>query len=422
VYLNSFIIIDTLFLVTAFISSFNRRYVLLWIGPRRLSDGSTSSALILLFLLVLFFSSPHVKDISLSIGFRIDTMNTHDFMSCANCREGSLCIVCASLETDSRLSNVDEMENSASQGKKSALMTKRKLMMRIALRTDSRNPDSGVFIEKTDAEVLAAGLGAGDMEEELLRLLVDDKELVNGKSSLLHSAPFLAKVTAYLQRHGVPFEHMDVWVPSLVPGTEEPPVSARLTYAGSATTDKIVGEDGKTSRSLTAEEKFRLDAFGDYSQRFSFDVGLSHGSGLPGRVYESGRHTWEQGVHNASHNRFERRGGALQFGIKTAVAIPIASPTTGRLVVMLYSCLDRPKDEEMRAKLANEMTKVSNICWVDPGSYSPAFYSNIIISSSFFHSCSLLHLPNGSLLSISGWTKRSLLSVVLPAPRPLRVM
>ena len=198
-------------------------------------------------------------------------------------------------------------------------MTQRKLMTRVALRTDSRNPDNGVFIEKTDAEVRAAGLSAGDMEEELLSLLVDDKKLantmdMNGKSSLLHSAPFLAKVTAYLQRHDVPFEHMDVWVPSFVPGSEGDQTSpARLCYAGSATTDKLVGEDGKTSRCLTSEEQFNLHAFGDYSQRFSFDVNC----GLPGRVYGSGRHSWEQGVHNASHNRFERCGGAFQWGIKT---------------------------------------------------------------------------------------------------------
>jgi hypothetical protein len=179
---------------------------------------------------------------------------------------------------------------------------------------------------------------------------------VNGKSSLLHSAPFLIKVTAYLQRHSVPFEHIDVWVPSFVPGSEGG--ECRLCYAGSATTDKLVGEDGKTSRALTSEEKFNLYAFGDYSQKFSFDVG----SGLPGRVYENGRPTWEQSVHNAPHNHFERCGGALQWGIKTVVGLAIASPKVGRIVVTLYSCLDRPKDEDIVAKLSEEFTRVSHIC------------------------------------------------------------
>jgi hypothetical protein len=274
------------------------------------------------------------------------------------------------LDADAWLSSVEEMDRRASQAKDSARMTKRKLMMGVALRTDSRNPDNGVFIEKTDAEVRAASLAGGDdhhsdrdMEEELLSLLVDDKKLahtmdVNGKSSLLHSAPFLAKVTAYLQRHSVPFEHIDVWVPSFVPGSEGDQTSCRLCYAGSATTDKLVGEDGKTSRALSSEEKFNLYAFGDYSQKFSFDVGC----GLPGRVYESGRPTWEQSVHNAPHNHFERCGGAFQWGIKTVVGIPIASPNVGRIVVTLYSCVDRPKDEDIVAKLSEEFTRVSHIC------------------------------------------------------------
>jgi hypothetical protein len=291
-----------------------------------------------------------------------------------------LCSDCASIETDSRLSSVEEMENRASQARNSALMTKRKLTMRVALRTDSKNPDNRVFIEKTDAEVRAASLGAGDIEEELLSLLVDDMTLappldMNGSSSLLHSAPFLAKVTAYLQSNGVPFEHMDVWVPSYVPGPEGDPASCRLCYAGSATTDKIVGEDGKTSRFLSSEEKFNLYAFGDYSQKFSFDVG----GGLPGRVYESGRPTWEQRVHNAPHNHFERCGGSFQWGIQTVVGIPIASPNVGRIVVTLYSCLDRPKDEDIVFKLSKEFTRVSNLCRVDPVTY----WCAILMSSSF---------------------------------------
>jgi hypothetical protein len=119
--------------------------------------------------------------------------------------------------------------------------------------------------------------------------------------------PFLVKVTAYLQRHDAPFEHMDEWVPSFFEGSEGDPASAGIFYAGSATTAKLVGEDGKTSRSLTLEEQFSLHAFGDYSQRFSSHVKY----GLPGRVYENRRHTWERSFHNAPHNRFERCGGAF---------------------------------------------------------------------------------------------------------------
>jgi bHLH-MYC and R2R3-MYB transcription factors N-terminal len=278
--------------------------------------------------------------------------------------------VCAEIgqpiDADSWLSSVEEMDRRASVAKDAARMTRRKLMIGVALRTDSQNQCPGVFIEKTEADVRASGygtddgLGGKDVEEELFSMLGDDKGLaasldVNGKSSQLHSAPFLAKTMAYLQRHSIPFEHVDLWVPSFVPGSESDSTSCRLCYAGSVTTDKIVGEDGKSTRTLTSEEQFNLHAFGDYSQKFSFDVGF----GLPGRVYESGRPTWEQRVHNAPHTHFERCGGALQWGIKTVVGIPIASPNVGRIVVALYSTEDRSKDEDLVVRLSEEFTRVS---------------------------------------------------------------
>lgn len=271
------------------------------------------------------------------------------------------------LDADGWLSSVEEMDRRASQAQNAARMTKRKLMMGFALRTDCRNPDQGVFIEKTEDEQMVAehATGDGDQAKEadmMMNFLAERKAEslamdMNGKSSLLHSAPFLAKTVSYLQRHNVPFEHVDLWVPSFVPagGAEMASAEAcRLCYAGSATVDKQVDQDGKNTRALTSEAQFNLFAFGDYSQKFSFDVGC----GLPGRVYESGRPTWEQSVHNAPHHHFERCGGALQWGIKTVLGIPIASPNVGRIVVTLYSCHDRPKDQELVARLMDEFTRL----------------------------------------------------------------
>ena len=270
------------------------------------------------------------------------------------------------LDADAWLSSVEEMDRRASQAQNTARMTRRKLMMGFALRTDSRNPDHGVFIEKTEDEQMISEHTSpdGDQSKEadmMLNFLSERKGEslamdMNGKSSLLHSAPFLAKTTQYLQRHNVPFEHVDLWVPSFVPtaGQDGGGEACRLCYAGSATVEKQVEQDGKTTRNLTPEEQFNLFAFGDYSQKFSFDVGC----GLPGRVYESGRPTWEQSVHNAPHHHFERCGGALQWGIKTVLGIPIASPNVGRIVVTLYSCHDRPKDQELVARLMDEFTRV----------------------------------------------------------------
>jgi len=280
--------------------------------------------------------------------------------------------VCAAvgqpLDADSWLSSVEEMDRRASTARDAARMAKRKQMMGVALKTDSRNPEHGVFIERTVAEARSFG-PSGDtsvdgVEDDISALLAEEKYSpldVNGKSSLLHSAPFLAKVTSYLHRHNAPFEHVDLWVPSFVCGdggvAGEQSV-CRLCYAGSATADKVVEASGKASRDISADEKFNFFAFGDYSQKFSFDVGC----GLPGRVYESGRPTWEQSVHNAPHSHFERCGGARQWGIKTVLGIPIASPNVGRIVVTLYSCCDRPKDEELVSRLSEEFTKVCSEC------------------------------------------------------------
>jgi hypothetical protein len=283
--------------------------------------------------------------------------------------------VCAAVgqpvDADAWLSSVEEMDRRVSQAKDAARMAKRKLMMGVALKTDVMNLEHGVFIERTDAEVRAAAMGTTnaeateeEIEEELLNMLADDKTSMpsldfNGKSSLLHSAPFLSKVTTYVQRHGVPFEHVDVWVPSFVGDGAQVAdhASCRLCYAGSATTDKIIEIDGKSVRQLTADEKFNLNAFGDYSQKFSFDVGC----GLPGRVYESGRPTWEQSIQNAPESFFERGGGAKQWGVNTVLGIPIASPNVGRIVVTLYSMFDRMKDEDLVSRLSEEFTRVRSL-------------------------------------------------------------
>jgi hypothetical protein len=279
--------------------------------------------------------------------------------------------VCAALgqpvDADGWLSSVEEMDRRASQAKDAARMAKRKLMMGVALKTDSQNTDHGVFIERTAAEARAISSGdvasLGDaMEDEMINMLVDEAAQnyspldLNGKSSLLHSAPFLAKITAYLQRHNVPFEHIDVWVPSYV-GEGGDQSTCRLCYAGCATAEKLVETDLKTSRPLSGDESFNFHAFGDYSQKFSFDVGC----GLPGRVYESGRPTWEQSVHNAPHTHFERCGGANQWNIRTVLGIPVASPNVGRIVVTFYSTFDRNKDEDLVSRLSEECTKVSEM-------------------------------------------------------------
>lgn len=287
------------------------------------------------------------------------------------------------LDADAWLSSVEEMDRRANHAKDAARMQRRKLMMGNALRTDMMNPEQGVFIETSEVEKLAAEQeeaasvfsgadtgGCADTEEALLSLLTDanlpsEEDIQMGaldcseKSTLSQSAPFLSKVISYMERHHVPFEHVDLWVPSFVPTdsgeSESSGTSCRLCYAGSATVENEVRPDGSASMPLSADDVFNFQAFGDYSQKFSFDVGC----GLPGRVYNSGLPTWEQSVQNAPDHHFERCGGAVQWGIKTVVGIPIASPTVGRIVVTLYSRHDRSKDEDFVARLTSEFTRVS---------------------------------------------------------------
>ncbi|KAL3783639.1 hypothetical protein ACHAW5_007423 [Stephanodiscus triporus] len=185
--------------------------------------------------------------------------------------------------------------------------------------------------------------------------------------NLKHAAPFLSGIASYIERNGVPFEHVDVWVPRHAEDGGE----FRLCFGGSMTLGVQVindpasggvdvcpnpspgvdpsGGGGSPPRRvfLSAEDKFNLSLFGVYSQKFSFQSGC----GLPGRIFKSGIPAWEQFVCNAPPELFERRGGAMQFGLKTALGIPIDSPNVGRVVLVLYSKHDRTKDEGLVARM-----------------------------------------------------------------------
>uniref|UniRef100_A0A7S0GI16 Uncharacterized protein n=1 Tax=Proboscia inermis TaxID=420281 RepID=A0A7S0GI16_9STRA len=292
------------------------------------------------------------------------------------------------LDADAWLSSVEEMERRASMAKDAARMARRKLMIGKALSQDIKNTDRGVFIERSAndmnadsvaaacaSSLIAAGMpqaatGFSADSEEFLSLLTDksifdEKEIDKigtkqpSKKSIVAS-PFLDKIMSFLQRSGIAFEHVDAWVPSFIPSPGEGDVGAgntrtkcRLCYAGSATADVQVTANGR-HEPVGNEELFNLLAFGDYSQKFSFDVGC----GLPGRVYQTGIPTWEQSVHNAPLEHFERCGGAVQWGIRTVVGIPVPSPKVGRIVVTLYSCHDRQKDQELVGRLCDEFTRL----------------------------------------------------------------
>jgi hypothetical protein len=281
------------------------------------------------------------------------------------------------LDADLWLSSVEEMDRRASKAKDAARMARRKVLMGYALSQDSMNPERGVFIERSTEAKANGVLTAHDSSGSLAGMVSrGDKKPRTGhdakKSLRSYSSPFVGKVIQYIHRHNIPFEHIDAWVPSFVPvssegagGPAQASMSAgsglkcRLCFAGFASTETQIPSEGGRPVPLGGQDQFDLLSFGEYSQKFSFDVGC----GLPGRVYSSGICSWEQGVENAPSGQFERCGGASQWGIKTVLGVPIPSPNVGRVVVLLYSRHDRKRDPEMVRRIADELTKVRLKCF-----------------------------------------------------------
>eukprot|EP00581_Thalassiosira_minuscula_P027878 CAMPEP_0183752546 /NCGR_PEP_ID=MMETSP0739-20130205/2414_1 /TAXON_ID=385413 /ORGANISM="Thalassiosira miniscula, Strain CCMP1093" /LENGTH=844 /DNA_ID=CAMNT_0025988927 /DNA_START=210 /DNA_END=2744 /DNA_ORIENTATION=- len=345
-----------------------------------------------------------------------------------------------SFDADDWLRSVDVMDRRVTLAKSRNRMVRRRVMMGKAMEKDTSNPTPGIFIDQqksddctdVDFELLASALEANDSEDADLSALyssmargtdatpatvheVSDSSRSPSaepipqapfRSALLPSlgssegpnfrfaAPFLAKIAEYIERHRVPFEHIDIWVPRAYPDPVLDPTGAtapeqsllgsgstvnnvageggrkeRLCFAGSASVGvQILPENEVTpgrlpappiypqSRPIThavplsSDEIYHLSLFGSYSEKFSF----SSGCGLPGRVYESAVPAWEQFIANAPSHLFERRGGAMQFGIKTALGLPLRSPNVGRIVLVLYSKQNREKNDELVARMVRD--------------------------------------------------------------------
>ena len=271
------------------------------------------------------------------------------------------------LAANAWLSSVEEMDRRASQAKDAARMARRKVMMGYALSRDSMNPQRGVFIERSGSngrnEILSMNAGTVYLNEAQRQVQIDEAQRQRQRGNEVRSlrdfsSPFVGKVIQYMDRHQIPFEHMDAWVPSYVPNQSSSinqEQKCRLCFAGFASAKGQISSETGHLLSLSGQDHFDLLSFGEYSSKFSFDVGC----GLPGRVYSSGVCSWEQGVANAPCDQFERCGGASQWGIKTVLGIPIPSPNVGRIVVVLYSKHDRKRDPAMVRRITDELTKVS---------------------------------------------------------------
>jgi hypothetical protein len=309
-----------------------------------------------------------------------------------------------SLNADKWLASVEEMDRRNLRVKEVERVRRREMMMGCALRRDTMNPDRGVVIDGVKSSCVENGnaltgggaiAGGSAMNNDAhqdgmshstsqfdgnanaimttyqngtLQDSFPSTTTANGtlQESQNTASPFLHKIIAFIQLHHVPFEYVDVWVPSFVPdegtnssnndGSSKEEPKCRLCYAGSLIANQVILENNNRRQAvpLSPEDQFNLQSFGDYSESFSFDVGC----GLPGRVYHMGVPTWEQSVHNAPLNHFERVGGAQQWGIRTVVGIPVPSPNVGRVVVVLYSRHDRVKDHDLVIRLTEEFTRL----------------------------------------------------------------
>lgn len=344
-------------------------------------------------------------------------------------------------DADKWLQSVDQMDRRVVLEKNRSRMNKRRMLMGKALETDLTDSIPGVFIDQVnqtddslfedDGEALKERMinsdlngDNGDFGEFLMSMMQDGGSSNNhGKKSEVqtldpnfrYAAPFLAAVTSYMERNSIPFEHVDLWVPSTVPPSLDKELGSapqmaqmgsganlaamapgsnenekcRLCFAGSATLNvQVVDSSNSSSMSslatleekhsvlpMSADEIFNFSLYGDYSEKFSFNVGC----GLPGRVFKTGIAAWEQFVSNAPSHMFERRGGAVQFGVKTALGLPIDSPNVGRIVLVMYSRHNREKDDELVNRVVKDM-RLFNPCprWKLVVSVSPSSGDNQI--------------------------------------------
>ncbi len=248
------------------------------------------------------------------------------------------------LDANEWLYSVEELDRRASLLKDKERMVRRKVMMGHALNYDaSNNLERGVYIEAKNLSKLpnTATVSQNYLTSEFSEL---DRNPISD-----YASPFIHRILNLIKKFKIPFEHIDVWVPSFVNNNAK---ECRLCFAGCGTADEKVVHNKVMP--LSGDEKFNLYSFGEYSQKFSFDVGC----GLPGRVYSSGVASWEQGIQNAPLAKFERCGGAFQWSIQTVLGIPISSPTVGRIVVVFYSLHDRSRDLNLVNKIADDLSKV----------------------------------------------------------------
>lgn len=277
------------------------------------------------------------------------------------------------IDVDDWLRSVEELDRRVSIQNEAVRSARRKVPMEKALEADLQLETTGVFIDPLISpsfnldrycEQQNTSSNVHSISSESVDSSTGTYQTAKKTDDIrFFSSTLIRKVLWYMQRYSVPFEHVDVWVPSFTVGASpdsknllwsDQDQKCRLLFAGFGVTEVQIPQDGGTSLPMSPDEVFDFLSFGEYSEKFSFDVGC----GLPGRVYVSGLASWEQGILNAPQTQFERLGGARQWGIQTVLGVPISSPNVGRVVICFYSRFDRPQNHELVNRLSIELTNV----------------------------------------------------------------
>jgi len=282
------------------------------------------------------------------------------------------------------LKSLDELEKRISSSRDAAKMLRRQIMTGCALNLDSSQRLRGVFIENPDAITskrqavdpfsrldskvsLTADLDIANTNpapEELCSSKLNmssvvgnapspyQDEILSDSSDLVQS-PFLVKVIDFIKRHQYPFEYVELWVPAISPHDDQPSDAkcVRLHFAGNAVCDtEILNDALGQSVPISSESRFNMTSFGKYSQMFSFSTGC----GIPGLIYDTNSPYWNL---ISKSDKFERRGGAEVWGMKTVAGITVTSASVGKMVVLLLSRHERPRNEQCLLNLRQEMLK-----------------------------------------------------------------
>jgi len=285
------------------------------------------------------------------------------------------------LDANDWINSLEVMESRAAQAEETVRQARRR-RMGLALKTDTRNEQDGVFFggipmqnalgqaratgaSSSNLSTVTKSSGATTMPDELSYMgdgadneIIsqilnigndsskagfgsDPVEFSNMFTDLLDATPaesssqllsnncgsFLDEIVGFIEKHDLPFQHVDVWVPSESPSSATGEL--RLYHAGHA-----------TRRDLPTSRFHQLYEYGTYSTKFSF----ANGVGLPGRVYMHNRASWERNLDTADPKLFERAGGANVYEIKTGLGLPVKTKAIGRIVLVLYSSEDLNED------------------------------------------------------------------------------